>query len=378
MTNAQFNTIVKKENPILTSHQKTFNRLIKTVQDLQAKQEATIHEIDLALQFYYDTIKPDEAILSQSLIERIKIAYQFYKPSKELSKPERKLFKIWLTGEIEQVCSMNDSSKMPDEIKKIFKELTGSDYEEDLATEMKIIQEHIQNEFGMDVDLSDVNLQGSQDDILKNIFFKLGQAASQHQQSSSESPKTKKQLEKESKKQAIMDMQSKSLHTMYKQLVRVLHPDLERDSQKRTWKEELMKKLTVAYENNDLYSLLTIEMEWMNSSAGKIRSQNDDDLKIYNAILKDQIKELQISIDMLFMHPRNLPIQRFYMDGFDGISSLKKKAIELKKLIQEIQDIIPRLQTQQAKTIFKKIIKKGIAVQNFMPQGRVGCQCGTC
>jgi paraquat-inducible protein B len=170
-------------------------------------------------------------------------------------------------------------------------------------------------------------------------------------------------------------MQSKSLQTIYKQLVRVLHPDLERDSQKRTWKEELMKKLTVAYENNDLFSLLTIEMEWMNASAEKIRSQNDTDLKIYNAILKDQIQELQVSIDMLFMHPRNLPIQKFYRNGFNGIASLKKKAIDLKKLIQEIQETMPRLQTKQAKTIFKEIIQQRVIMQNLE---RISCTCGTC
>jgi len=206
----------------------------------------------------------------------------------------------------------------------------------------------------------------------------MGQSAFKRQQTSGESKKTKKQLEKESKRQAVKDMQSKSLHTMYKQLVRVLHPDLERDNQKRTWKEELMKKLTVAYDSNDLYSLLTIEMEWMNSCAGKIRSQTDEDFKIYNTILKDQIQELQVGIDALFMHPRNLPLQRFYSSGFDGIPSLKKKAGALKNFIKEIQEMIPRLQTQQGKTILKKIIKEDIAVQNFMPQGFMACSCGAC
>lgn len=380
MIDAKFNVIVKKEKPILTSHQKAFNRLIKRVEELQIKQEATSHEVNLALQFYYDTIKPDEALLSQALIERIKIAYQFYKNSKELSKNERKLFKMWLADEVGQVCNMNDPSKMPDEIKKIFKELNGVDYKESLAQEMEGLQERIQNEFGMDVDLSDVDLQGTQEDIMRNIFFKMGQTASNHQQSFRETPKTKKQLEKESKKQAIEEMQSKSLHTIYKQLVRVLHPDLEQDSQKRAWKEELMKKLTTAYENNDLYSLLTIEMEWMNFSVGKIQSQNDEDLKIYNAILKDQIQELQVNIEMLIMHPRNVAIQRFYQDGFDGVSSLKTKAIELKKLIQETQEIIARLQTPQAKTIFKEIIQERIALQNFMSKGlmAMACPCGAC
>lgn len=378
MIHTQLNTVAKKGKLALISHQKTFNRLIKTVQNLQAKQKATIRDIDLALQFYYDTIKPNEAVLSQHLIERIKIAYQLYKTPKALAKRDRELFKMWLTAEIKQVCSMNEQSQMPDDIKKIFKEITGSHYEEDLAADIEMLQNKFQNEFGMDVDLSDIDLQGSQDDILRNIFFKMGQAAFQKKENSQEPRKTKKQLEKESKRQAIIDMQTKSLQTMYKQLVRVLHPDLERDNQKRIWKEELMKKLTVAYEKNDLYSLLTIEMEWMNACTGKVRSQTDEDLKIYNAILKDQIKELQMNIDMLFMHPRNLPIQKFYANGFDGISSLKKKATALKKFIKEIQDTLPALQTPQAKTILKKIVIDEFAMQNFMSQGSMTCTCGNC
>jgi hypothetical protein len=378
MIDTTLNVIVKKEKSVLTSHQKTFNRLIKTVKDLQIKQEATSREIDQALQFYYDTIKPGEALLSHALIERIKIAHQFYKNPKALSKTERELFKIWLTDEIDQVCTMSDLSKMPDEIKMIFKELNGVDYKESLAEKMETIQEQIRDEFGMDVDLSDIDPQGSPEDILRNIFLKMGKSAAQRHESFRETPKTKKQLEKESKMQAVKEMQSKSLHSIYKQLVRVLHPDLEQDSQKRIWKEELMKKLTTAYDNNDLYALLSIEMEWMNSSVAKMQSQNDADLKIYNAILKDQIAELQVSIDMLFMHPRNLVIQRFYRNGFDGVSSLKKKAVGLKQLIQETQEMIPHLQTKQAKTIFKGIIQERLVLQNFMAQGRMACQCGAC
>ena len=385
MINTEFNLVAKKEKPTLTYNQKTFNKLIKTVKDLQIKQKETDRDLDIALQFYYASIKPDEAVLLQSVIERINIAYQFYKTPKNLSKAELKVFKEWLAEEVGEVFATGDFHEIPAEIKSIFKELNGVACEDEFAEELEATKDQIRERFkklGIDIDLSDINASDPQEEIMRKIFLKMGQAASDNknfnQENFSEAPKTKKQLEKELKKNAFEAMQAKSLSSIYKQLARALHPDLEQNIEQKIWKEELMKKLTTAYDDNDLYSLLTIEMEWMNRSAGKMQSQNDDELKVYNSILRDQVKELEATIDMLWMHPRYIPIQRFYNNKFDGISSLKKAHIELKKLIQNIQGNIARLKTPEVKIVFKEIIKELIKRQSFMPQEFMPCRCGSC
>lgn len=357
MTNSTFNVITTKQQSNSTHHQKAFNRLIKTVEELQSQQEAISRDLDLALQFYYETIKPDESILLQSLIERIKIAYRFYKTSRGLSKSEINEFRAWLTQEVNQICTMHDSFKVSDEMKNIFRELTGISYEKSIADELNELKKRLKKELGMHIDLSDINLNDSPENIKQKIFLKMAQADANQKKTAEKAPKTKKQLEEESQKHAIEEMQSKSLGSIYKQLVRVLHPDLEQNIEKRAWKEELMKKLTTAHASNDLYSLLTIEMEWINSSTQNIQSQNDESLKMYNAILEDQIKELQTTNDMLLMQPRLTPIQKFYNDTFDGIATLEKKSVELKKLIQKNQAIIPILKTPKAKTVLKEITR---------------------
>lgn len=108
MMNTTFNLVAKKEKSTLSHHHKTFNRLIKTVKDLQGQQETTNRDLDLTLQFYYTSIKPDEAVLLQCRMERTKIAYQFYKTPKSLSKDELKTFKVWLTEQVNQLCSTHD------------------------------------------------------------------------------------------------------------------------------------------------------------------------------------------------------------------------------------------------------------------------------
>ncbi|MCX5922122.1 MAG: hypothetical protein NTX86_02235 [Candidatus Dependentiae bacterium] len=368
MINTELNVSTKKEKPNATFHQKTFDQLIKTVQDLHNQQETTNRDLDLALQFYHETMRPHESVLLQVLMERFTIAYQCYRTSKNFSKHELKAFKEWLTQEVNQVCVMHNSLKVPAEIQKIFKELHGISYEESLAEQLNTLKKAIKEQFGMDIDISDIDLQDSHEEIMRNIFLKMGKATASKKDSSCKAPQSKKQREKELKKQAFEEIQSKSLSSIYKQLVRVLHPDLEQNIEKKVWKEELMKKLTTSYKGNDLYSLLTIEMEWANRSAGKIQSQNDEDLKIYNTILKDQINELQTAIDTLFMHPKFMPIQGLYNNKFDGISTLKNKTVELKKSIQEIQGMIPLLKTSESQTIFKKIIQERIAMQRLTTQ----------
>lgn len=377
--------IYKKEKNNLSSNKKKFQQLIKTVKDLQIQLEKRSSEIDLAIQIYFNEIKPNEAILATLLMDRIPIAYQFYKATKNLSKIDAEVFKNWIISECDYAFSISDFTKVPDEVNKIYKELTGGDYRDGITDEIELLQDRLREEMGIDIDLSDVNLQGSQEEIMRNIFFKMGETASANREKFTEAfsakakhkPKTKKQIEKEAKIAQVKEIQSKSLHTIYKQLARLLHPDLEQDPQKRVQKEELMKKVTHAYDKNDLYELLTIQNEWLNSSIEKMPLQSDDELKIYNAILRDQIDELKMHIDMLFMHPKNISIQKFYQFGFDSVDSIKTAVKKLHSFIRNLQEEKPKLKTKQAEKIFKAIIRE--EQLNSGPQFFVGgCTCGEC
>jgi hypothetical protein len=376
--NSRPNVIITKEKEkAVSSHKKTFNRLIKKVQELQGQQEKVACELDETLQFYDATVRPDELLFLQHLTELIDVAYAFYKTAKGFSKNELKIFKAWLIEKLGQVCSMHEQKNIPTTIKAIFKELHGIGYDESFAQEVEEERENFQEQFkgffGEDIDLSDIDFTGSQEDIMRNIFMKIGKTATDFKEKYAQAPKTKKQIEKEAKKQALEEMQNKSLHTMYTQLARVLHPDLERDAEKRVLKEELMKKLTVAYKKNDLYSLLKIEIEGMNYSVDKMQSHDDDEIKVYNAVLKDQIQELELANGMLVMHPRYIPIQKFYQNGFNSISTLQRLYHALKRSIRDVQGMVAGFKTSQAKAIVEEIIQDQIA----MTKSR-GCSCGSC
>ena len=60
-------------------------------------------------------------------------------------------------------------------------------------------------------------------------------------------------MEKEERTRQAEQLRNKSITSIYKQLAKVLHPDLEPDAERKQAKGTLMQELTAAYRNNDLH-----------------------------------------------------------------------------------------------------------------------------
>jgi len=101
-----------------------------------------------------------------------------------------------------------------------------------------------------------------------------------------------------------------------------------------------MKKLTVAYENQDLHTLLSLEITWMNriaSNGSKSHLQNaGEQLNIYNALLKDQVQSLQEELDYLFRHPRYFDM-RHILNGYRRSSILEILEDEEQQLFSDFE-----------------------------------------
>lgn len=361
MTASRFSVIPKKEKTVLTPDQKTFNWLRKQIEDLQEQHLKTTQDLDTALQFYFARIQPQSQTILSILTERVRIAYQLYKSSESFSNQEHKAFKKWIVAEVNEACEKHQSETVLAEMKAVFRELQGVDYEKNTRSELDDFKDNIQEQLhkmGVTIDFSDIDEDGSRDDVMRKVFDQMGESATNQKKSHKDRIKRKKQQEKELKKKAFEEMQKKSISTVYKQLVRTLHPDLEQDSQQKLLKEELMKKLTIAYEKDDFYALFNLEMEWMNRSAARIELQSDERFKEYNALLKDQVKELQDKIFMLVLDSKYAPIAH-YCNGFGSTQcALQFEYDSLKKQVQEMQEQVKRMNGPEAEEIFKRILKK--------------------
>lgn len=136
--------------------------------------------------------------------------------------------------------------------------------------------------------------------------------------------KTKADRAREAAEQAARDEQQRLLSntkTVYRQLARANHPDLERDPALQQHKTARMQRITEAYEANDLYTLLQLLSE-----SGPADQEADDVLLRYTQALQQQQTELKQQLQALL----------FGAQSFLG-STGKKREQELRQLKRHLR-----------------------------------------
>ncbi|UPG94752.1 hypothetical protein [Luteibacter aegosomatissinici] len=83
-----------------------------------------------------------------------------------------------------------------------------------------------------------------------------------------------------------------SLREVYRKLVSALHPDREADPVERGRKAALMQRVNRAYAGRSLLELLEIQLELEHIDQAAIDSVSAERLKRWNAVLKEQLREL--------------------------------------------------------------------------------------
>ncbi len=331
-----------------------FNKLRKKIEALQKELKNFTTHLDACLRFYHAHVCPKEKALAKVLTDSVKLLYDFAKTMPRLSSKERSTLHEWILHEINQVFNLIGISDVDPQLHPIFEELNGSSAH-DIANEeffkfkdemMEIFQKE-----GIDLDLS--ALKGT--DNQQEVAFKFFEALEEAKDKMGPEEKIRPQLtQRELKQQEQKEIQKKSIGAIYKHLVKAVHPDLEQDPSLKASKEEMMKKVTVAYENDDLYTLLQIEMEWMNRSAN--RSTSPEQFKIYNAVLKDQVDELRNEINVVRLDPKYFPLQRFVKDSRCDMSALQDACQELEGIKNQIRVDIQKLKGPHAKAILRNTL----------------------
>jgi hypothetical protein len=143
---------------------------------------------------------------------------------------------------------------------------------------------------------------------------------------------------------AAEEFRKRSIATIYKQLARVLHPDLERDRERQKQKIELMQELTVAFRENDLHTLLRLEMQWIEKEGGDVERLTEEKLDVYNEFLTRQVEGLEQRLRDLVFRPRYRSIliwENRLAKTMDG----PKKKRELDDKISNVERSVHLLQT---------------------------------
>jgi hypothetical protein len=133
--------------------------------------------------------------------------------------------------------------------------------------------------------------------------------------------KTKAQRQQEAAAQADQKQLETNAKTIYRQLARTHHPDLERDPEKQADKTAQMQRITEAYEADDLYTLLQLLAE-----SGPADAAADDVLARYTRALLQQQTQLKQEMNELKYGP----------NGFVTASG-KKQELELRQLKRDLR-----------------------------------------
>jgi hypothetical protein len=227
--------------------------------------------------------------------------------------------------------AMECDGRLPEEFERVFEQVEGCTREEFGRRQFESIRAGMQEELadmGVKVDLSDLTPNAKPEDLFRKLdeIEEHLRAESDPFAGAEARPKTRRQLAAEERQRQLEEMRTKDLASLYKQLAKLLHPDLEQDPQRREEKEAAMKRLNAAYQNEDLHGLLQLEIEWTQREASNASRLSNEKLKVYNEVLKEQVAELEASLMQAWQHPRYRALARFG-DPFLGLRFIDSQTI---------------------------------------------------
>jgi hypothetical protein len=121
------------------------------------------------------------------------------------------------------------------------------------------------------------------------------------------------------------------IKALFRQLAKAFHPDKEPLEHLKEEKTNLMKKITEAYDNQDLYGLLKLEKEHLAP-----REFTEDKMELYIKFINDRLKELKAFKARLTKHGPLSTIYRFIYSRKTTILEYNVRN-ELMKIEEEIQ-----------------------------------------
>jgi hypothetical protein len=307
--------VISQPDRPLSKAQRAFNRLVTKVEGLRSRLDREFHRLDEVLAYYGEYIHPRLQRQKALRKELVRALAPFLDGNRLKQKSERKTLRMFIDEQLNEIAG-EEGTLTDEDLLAVFKQVHGVDFgrvEQEEMEEMRSVMEEMFGELGIGIDLSDLRPDMSPEDLTAKAVemeARIQEKAEEEERAfrPPQHRKTKRQLEKEERTRQAEQLRNKSIASIYKQLAKVLHPDLEPDAARKQAKGILMQELTAAYRNNDLHTLLRLELEWIQREEGDVERLTEEKLSIYNQVLKEQVSELERELAELPYHPRYQPI----------------------------------------------------------------------
>lgn len=298
--------------PKLSKAQRDFQRLSQKIEKLRAELERKTEEFREAMRFLGTELHPLDLQVADRAKQTIRLVFPFMSEPKRGKDWERKVRQC-LQIQLQTVVRL-EGDLVDDDLKEIFRVVEGKTVEQSRQEEEEATRAAIEREI-KEVGLDPRVLMSDglpNEDQLKEILDHLEKRF--EAEFPPERPKSARQVARE---KARAELRSKDLGSLFKQLAKLLHPDLEQDPVLRVQKEADMKELNQAYETENLHRMLQLEAKWIVREQGNAAHLSGIKLAIYNEVLREQVEELEMDLEDLPMDPRFEPLRR-HVDPFTG------------------------------------------------------------
>lgn len=182
-----------------------------------------------------------------------------------------------------------------DELKRIYDRHSPVGFDQGLAESEAMLKAAIGEEFGLtEEELRHVHSpEALYAQVQERLQAQQAHAAGRKQQ------RAKRQRAGAGKAaQSAVDPQQ-ARRALYRNLVAALHPDRESDPQQRERKTALMQRLNQAYRDDDLLTLLELQLEIGQLDRAGIAAMTEERIRDYNSMFATQLKQVERELEQL-------------------------------------------------------------------------------
>lgn len=334
---------IKTENAaVLTKLQKQFNTSIQKIDFLKSKIGYVKKEIDQIQVKITSEILPLEKKLIEVQIKEIIYLDALFQQN-IFKKRDNDTLSEMIFERTTEYISRTESHELEDIFTRHNDGISFEEANEEASKKAsETLKESFSSIFGMkfddDADLSDP------EKFQEYIDQQVAAEEAEYEARKANKKKTAKQIEKEEKQQQEAKNLNKTSRQIYMELVKAFHPDREKDELEKERKTLLMHRITEANEKDDLFELLRLRLELLGTD---FEHSNDESLKYYVKLLKQQVAELEQEIAGLtsfgqssFFGPSLY--ERFGSDKYQSLENkFKKEIANLKKIIKDEEKQAP-------------------------------------
>lgn len=273
----------------LSTPEKKLNRLIDQIEQLKRELAAWENAKSEIQSYCRKHFMPVYALLHEVLFNQLQLLWNSLSQN-ELSKANT----AQLEDKIYALAKMLKSSKLlnSDQLQKV-DELYA--YYQQMAEYAQNKKSKKKNDLADDASSMNESLQDDEADWENTEWEREDWSGEQYSQAR-EQAKLKRQQEKREQAEKLVEQ---SLKTVYLKIAASIHPDREPDETKKLEKTELFQRANEAYEQQDLFYLLKLQMQVESSQSSSQKSLSAEQIKFYKMALDAQCQKLQSQIDDL-------------------------------------------------------------------------------